>query len=90
MKHKISLFAFGNATSLFFLMSFTICVIFDLIFPEHAMYTVWLKLLPGFTWLSWQSFFLGATESYAYGWYIALMWVPLYNYFGHKVKCSKE
>ncbi|WP_222927974.1 DUF5676 family membrane protein [Colwellia ponticola] len=90
MKHKMSLFAFGNATSLFLLMSFTICVIFDLTLPEHAMYTVWLKLLPGFTWISWQSFFLGAAESYAYGWYIALIWVPLYNYFGHKVKCSKE
>jgi hypothetical protein len=54
------------------------------------MYTVWLKLLPGFTWISWRSFLLGAAESYAYGWYIALIWVPLYNYFGHKVKLAKE
>jgi len=90
MKHKISLFAFGNATSLFFLMSFIICVAFDLILPEQAMYTVWLKLLPGFTWISWRSFLLGAIESYAYGWYIALIWVPLYNYFGHKVTLPKE
>jgi len=90
MKPNISLFAFGNATSLFLLMSFTICVVFDLILPEHAMYSVWLKLLPGFTWISWKSFLLGALESYAYGWYIALIWVPLYNYFGHKVKLLKE
>lgn len=86
MKHKISLFAFGHATSLFLLMSFIICVVFDLIFPEHAMYSVWLKLLPGFEWLSWQSFLLGMLESYAYGWYITLIWVPLYNYFGSKAK----
>ena len=90
MKHKIYLFAFGNATRLFLLMSFIICVVFDLILPEQAMYTVWLKLLPGFTWISWRSFLLGAAESYAYGWYIALIWVPLYNYFGHKVKLAKE
>ena len=90
MKPKISLFAFGNATSLFLLMSFIICVVFDLIFPEQAMYTVWLKLLPGFTWISWRSFLLGAVESYAYGWYIALIWVPLYNSFGHKVTLPKE
>ncbi len=86
MKHKISLFAFGHATSLFLVMSFVLCVVFDLIFPEHAMYSVWLKLLPGFEWLSWQSFFLGAIESYAYGWYITLIWVPLYNFFGDKGK----
>ena len=86
MKHKISLFAFGHASSLFLLMSFVICVVFDLIFPEHAMYSVWLKLLPGFEWLSWKSFLLGAVESYAYGWYITLIWVPLYNFFGSKAK----
>jgi len=86
MKHKISLFAFGHATSLFILMSFVLCVVFDLFFPNHAMYSVWLKLLPGFEWLSWKSFLLGAVESYAYGWYITLIWVPLYNFFGSKAK----
>ena len=86
MKHKISLFAFGNATSLFIAITFIICVAFDLIFPDHAMYEVWLKLLPGFTWISWQSFFLGLVEAYLYGWFIALIWVPLYNYFGSKSK----
>jgi len=38
-------------------------------------------LLPGFEWISWKSFLLGAVESYGYGWYIALIWVPLYNFF---------
>ncbi|MDT0581483.1 MULTISPECIES: DUF5676 family membrane protein [Alteromonadaceae] len=86
MTHKLSLSAFGHATSLFISISFTLCVVFDLIFPEHAMYEVWLKLLPGFEWISWQSFFLGLLESYMYGWFIALMWVPLYNFFGSKAK----
>ena len=84
MKHKISLFAFGHATSLFLLMSFSVG--FGLLFPQQAMYEVWLKLLPGFEWISWKSFFLGALESYAYGWFIALIWVPLYNVFGSKAK----
>lgn len=86
MKHKVSLFAFGHATSLFIMTSFILCVAFDLLFPEHAMYSVWLKLLPGFEWLSWKSFFLGLLESYAYGWFIALIWVPLYNFFASKAK----
>jgi hypothetical protein len=45
------------------------------------MYQSWQALLPGFTWISWRSFFLGLVESYGYGWYLALIWVPLYNVF---------
>ena len=84
MSHKISLFSFGHATSLFISISFVLCVSFDLLFPQHAMYQVWLKLLPGFEWLSLKSFFLGLFESYLYGWFITLIWVPLYNFFGSK------
>jgi hypothetical protein len=54
---------------------------FDLLFPEHAMYKAWQDLLPGFEWLSWQSFSLGLIESWGYGWYFALVWVPIYNVF---------
>lgn len=86
MNHKISLLAFGHASSLFISISFTLCVVFDLLFPEHAMYEVWLKLLPGFEWISFKSFFLGLFESYLYGWFITLIWVPLYNFFGSKAK----
>ena len=86
MGHKISLSAFGHATSLFIAISFTLCVIFDLLIPHHAMYSVWLKLLPGFEWLSWKSFLLGLVESYLYGWYFTLIWVPIYNFVGRKSK----
>lgn len=86
MSHKISIFAFGHATSLFISIIFVLCVVFDLIFPQQSMYQVWLKLLPGFEWLSLQSFFLGLFESYLYGWFITLIWVPLYNFFGSKAK----
>ncbi|VAW93163.1 hypothetical protein MNBD_GAMMA22-669 [hydrothermal vent metagenome] len=79
MKPKLPLTAVGHATSALFLISFVLCVAFDLIFPEHAMYQSWQNLLPGFEWLSWTSFFLGAIESYLYGWFVALIWVPIYN-----------
>jgi hypothetical protein len=46
-----------------------------------AMYRSWQALLPGFTWISWSSFLLGLVESYGYGWYVTLIWVPLYNVF---------
>lgn len=79
MKQRISILAVGNASSLFLAITFSLCVAFDLLFPSMAMYETWLKLLPGFEWLSWKSFLLGLVESYGYGWYFALIWVPIYN-----------
>lgn len=81
MRPGVSLVAVGHASSLFLGITFTLCVIFDLLFPEHAMYRAWRDLLPGFEWISWGSFFLGLIESYSYGWYFALIWVPIYNVF---------
>ena len=80
MKHGISLIAVGHASSLLLAITFSLCVAFDLLFPQMAMYQVWLKLLPGFEWLTWPSFFLGLAESYGYGWYFTLIWVPIYNF----------
>jgi cytochrome c biogenesis protein CcdA len=86
MNRTISFQAVGNASSLFLLFTFSICVAFDLLFPEHAMFKAWQDLLPGFEFINWKSFILGAFESYLYGWYFALIWVPLYNYFVSKNK----
>ena len=69
------------ATGLFLAITFSLCAAFDLLAPRHAMYHTWLGLLPGLHWLTWESFALGVLESYAYGWFIALIWVPLYNVF---------
>jgi hypothetical protein len=79
MSQGLSLSGIGHATSLFLAISFALCVAGDLLMPAHEMHSAWQRLLPGFTWISWASFFLGLLESYAYGWYIALIWVPLYN-----------
>lgn len=79
MPQGISLKAVGHATSSFLAVSFVLCVGFDLLFPAHAMFQVWQRLLPGFDWLTWKSFALGLIESYGYGWYFALIWIPIYN-----------
>ena len=84
MKPGLSLSAFGHATSLFLATTFVLCVGFDLLFPQMAMYRSWQALLPGFTWISWASFLLGLVESYGYGWYFTLIWVPLYNVFNER------
>jgi len=84
MTNRLSLTAFGQATSLFLVISYTLCVLFDLMFPQHAMYPAWQRLLPGFQWISWKSYVLGLTESYLYGWYAAVVWVPLHNFFASR------
>jgi hypothetical protein len=81
MRHGLSLGAVGHASSLFLAITFALCVGFDLAFPAHAMYQSWQRLLPGFQWISGTSLCLGLVESYGYGWYFALIWVPLYNVF---------
>jgi hypothetical protein len=80
-KSRIPVFALGMSLGLFLAFTFVICVLFDLLFPKMAMYPVWKPLLPGFTWLTWPSFFLGLIETFAYGWYVALVFGPLYNFF---------
>ena len=81
LKPGIPFVALGNTASLFLAITFTLCVAFDLTFPAHAMFEAWRRLLPGFEWLSWQTYFIGLAESYGYGWYFALVWAPLYNFF---------
>lgn len=78
---RIPVVVLGMSLGLFIWITFALCVGFDLLFPGMAMYQTWLKLLPGFTWLSFPSFLLGSIEAFAYGWYVALIFAPLFNYF---------
>ncbi|WP_299820973.1 DUF5676 family membrane protein [uncultured Jannaschia sp.] len=78
---RIPVLALGMSLGLFLAISFALCVAFGLIFPQAVMFRAWIELLPGFTWLSWPSFLLGLVESFAYGWYIALIFAPLFNIF---------
>jgi len=70
----------GLATGSFLAVSYLLCVAYDLAFGQR-MYEAWVRLLPGFTWLNWSSFFLGLVESFLYGIYTGLVFAPLYNAF---------
>ena len=72
------------AIGLLLSFSFALCVIFGLLFPSATMYQAWLPLLPGVTWISWPSVLLGLIEAFAYGWFIAVIFVPLFNFFSHR------
>ena len=71
--------ALGMSLSLFLLISYLLCILLVLLIPAGEPH--WIELLPGFTWLTWPSFFLGAVEVFGFGWYAALVFAPLYNFF---------
>jgi len=74
--------ALGLGLSLFFVISYVICIIGYVLAPGFPVQHQALSIfLPGFELLSWRSFFLGLAESFIWGWYIALVFGPLYNFF---------
>lgn len=80
---KASVIRWGWTLSVFLLVSYLICIGFGLLSPGRLhMHEAWAPLLPGFEWLTLSGFLAGAAGSFLYGWYIALLGVPLYRYFG--------
>lgn len=71
----------GMSVGLLFVISYVLCVALGLIWWGGGLHEPWLQFLPGFTWISPGSFLLGLVESFAYGWYVALVFVPLFNFF---------
>ncbi len=68
------------ALGLFLAITFTLCVIWGLLFPHTSFQQALLgAVLPGFTWLSWTSFLVGLAESFLYGIFAAAVFVPLHN-----------
>ncbi|MBI1213487.1 MAG: hypothetical protein GC190_18660 [Alphaproteobacteria bacterium] len=74
--------ALGMALSLLFAISYLLCIALYFWSPtmveNHQMLVLFL---PGFRLLTWPSFFLGLIESLGYGWFVALIFAPLYNFF---------
>ena len=49
---RIPVFALGMSLGATLSLTFVLCVLFDLWFPDLAMNPVWAPLLPGFIWIS--------------------------------------
>ena len=83
---SLSIKRLGLSLSTFFAISYVICILGYLLIPDFPVKHEALSLfLPGFKLLSWESYFLGLIESFAWGWYIAAVFAPLYNFFGRRV-----
>lgn len=75
----------GWTLSVFLLITYLLCVSFGLLLPgRFHMHDAWAPLLPGFEWLTWPGFAAGAVGSFLYGWYVAILLVPLHCFFRSK------
>jgi hypothetical protein len=82
---RLSIAVVGMSPGLFLVIGFVLCILLGLVPPDCGLHQPWLQFLPGFTWLTWPSFFLGLIESFAYGWHVALVFGPLYNFFAARL-----
>lgn len=65
--------------------TFVFCVVYGLLTPSSMhMYALLEQVLPGFKWLTGWGFLIGLIESFLYGAYAGLVYVPIYN-FMHRV-----
>lgn len=86
----VPVLALGLASSLFLSISFVLCVLGYLLFPSLPVPHAALSLfLPGFELLTFRSFLLGLVESFGWGWYISLIFGPLYNFFAARVQAPR-
>lgn len=69
------------ALGLWAAISFIVCVVWGLFTPDSLhMHSFLEMVLPAFQWLTWWGFVLGLVESFLYGFYAGILYVPLYNF----------
>lgn len=65
---------------------FVLDVLLGMLFPNWwVMQRFWEMILPGFTFISWETFFLGLIESFAAGFLTVVLFVPIYNVFASRM-----
>ncbi len=71
---------------IFTTVSFLVCVLYGLVVPQSLHMSQFLEaVLPAFTWLTFWGFWLGLIESFLYGVYAGLVFVPIYNLLGRRM-----
>lgn len=74
--------SFGSSPSLLLAISYTLCILCYIQFPgppiSHSSLAIFLS---GFEFFSRKTFILGLIQSLGWGWYVARIFGPLYNFF---------
>ena len=78
---RISIVPLGLTLGFFLVITYVLCVIYGLLGFQQGMHQLLFQIIPGFTWITWPSFFIGLFWTFVLGWYIALVFAPLFNFF---------
>lgn len=87
---RIAMVPLGMSIGTFFAVTYVLCVLFGLLVSAQGMHQLLPMLLPGFTWITWSSFLLGLAWAFALGWYIAVVFTPVYNFFSARSQNLKS
>jgi len=84
---RIAIVPLGLTLSFFLVITYVLCVIYGLLGFQQGMHQLlFLQIIPGFTWITWPSFFIGLFWTFVWGWYIALVFAPLFNFFTARIQ----
>ena len=62
--------------------SYIFCIVYGLLTPSSTHMSAFLQqVLPGFEPNSWRGFFMGLIQSFLYGVFAGVVYVPVYNFF---------
>ncbi len=75
------------SSGIFMAITFILCILYGLIVPQrlHGMSDFLEAVLPAFRWLTFGGFLLGIVESFLYGAYIGIVFVPIYNFLSKRI-----
>ena len=83
---RIAIVPLGLTLSLFLIITYVVCVIYGLLGFQQGIHQLLFQIIPGFTWITWPSFFIGLFWNFVWGWYIALVFAPLFNFFSAQMQ----
>ncbi len=78
---RLAIVPLGLSLSSFLAITYVLCVLFGIFVSDRGMHQLLAQLIPGFAWITWPSFFIGLVWSVVYGWYVALVFGPLFNFY---------
>jgi hypothetical protein len=78
---RIAIVPLGLTLGFFLVITYVLCVLYGLLGFQQGMHQLLFQIIPGFTWINWPSFFIGLFWNFVWGWYIALVFAPLFNFF---------
>ena len=83
---RLAIVPLGLSLGSFLVITYVLCVLFGLFVSDRGMHQLMAQMLPGFTWITWPSFFVGAIWSFVFGWYAAVVFAPLFNFFAARTQ----